>query len=91
MIERINNRRTFWFGYLGYGLVSFSSKCCCCLKKRLVRSWPYYRTQYVSYKKFQKARADLTREKDVEHMIYNLRILKFMQKTLLKKRQRDVV
>ena len=31
------------------------------------------------------------RERDVEHMIYNLRILKFMQKTTLKKRQRDIV
>jgi len=33
----------------------------------------------------------MTREKDIEHMIYNLRILKFMQKTTLKKRQRDIV
>lgn len=91
MMDRINNRREFWFGYLGYGLISLSSKCCCCLKQRLVRKWPYYRKQYMDYKKFQKARQDLTREKDVEHMIYNLRIQKFMQKTLLKKRQRDVV
>ena len=33
----------------------------------------------------------MLRERDVEYVIYNLRILKFMQKTLLKKRQRDIV
>ena len=33
----------------------------------------------------------MLRERDVENVIYNLRILKFMQKTLLKKRQRDIV
>ena len=31
------------------------------------------------------------REKDIENMIYSTRIQKFMQKTLLKKRQRDIV
>lgn len=35
---------------------------------------------------FKRAREDLRREKDVEHMIYNMRIQKFMQKTLMKKR-----
>ena len=33
----------------------------------------------------------LNEEKDIEHMISNLRILKFLQKSQLKKRQRDIV
>ena len=33
----------------------------------------------------------MRRERDVEYVIYNLRILKFLQKTTLKKRQRDSV
>lgn len=91
MVERIDNRRTFWFGYWGYGLMSFSSKCCCCCKRRMIRSWPYYKKQWFSYQKFKVARESLHREKDMEHMIYNMRISKFLQKTLLRKRQRDVV
>ena len=91
MIERINNRRAFRFGYPSYGLISFTSKCFCCCKKAMVKSWPFYRRQWLSYQRFKKAREDLHREKDIEHMIYNLRIQKFMQKTTLKKRQRDVV
>ena len=42
MIERIKNRRIFWFGYWGYMLMSFTTKCCCCLKNRWLRTWPYY-------------------------------------------------
>ena len=57
----------------------------------MLRKWPYYKKLWLSYQKFKKARYDLLRERDVEHMIYNLRILKFMQKTTLKKRQRDIV
>ena len=45
----------------------------------------------IAYLKYKRARSDLRREKDVEHMIYNMRILRFMQKTTLKKRQRDIV
>ena len=91
MIERINNRRKFWFGYMGYGLVSLTSKCCCCCKKYMLKHWRYYRKQWVSYKKFKRARDSLSMEKDVEFMIYNQRINKFLQKSLLMKRQRDVV
>jgi len=31
MIDRIKNRQEFWFGYFGYGLMSITTKCCCCL------------------------------------------------------------
>lgn len=91
MEERINNRRSFWFGYWGYGLMSLTSKCFCCCKRRMIQNWPYYKKQWYSYQKFKVARASLHREKDLEHLIYNMRIFKFLQKTLLKKRQRDVV
>ena len=74
MIERINNRQPFWFGYMGYGLMSFTSHCFCCCKKAIISKWPFYRRQWISYQKFKKAREDLRREKDVEHMIYNMRI-----------------
>ena len=90
MIENINNRRIFRFGYFGYGIIMLTSHCCCC-KKFMLRKWKWYRNVWFSYQKFKKARADLTREKDIEHMIYNMRIMKFIQKTLLKKRQRDIV
>ena len=56
-----------------------------------MRKFAYYGRQLPSYQKFKKARDELQLEKDVEHMIYNLRILKFIQKTTLKKRQRDIV
>jgi len=49
MEERINNRRIFTFGYWGYGLMSFTSKCCCCLKNRWLLKWPYYSQQWLSY------------------------------------------
>jgi len=91
MIERINNRRNFRFGYCGYGLIRLTNACCCCCKKFLLRKCKFYRSQWLAYEKYKKARIDLNREKDVEHMIYNLRILKFIQKTILKKRQRDIV
>jgi len=90
MIENINNRRIFRFGYFGYGIIMLTSHCCCC-KKFMLRKWKWYRSVWFSYQKFKKARSDLTREKDIEHMIYNMRIMKFIQKTLLKKRQRDIV
>ena len=57
----------------------------------MLRKWPYYRRQWFRYEKFKKARYELRRERDVEYVIYNLRILKFLQKTTLKKRQRDSV
>lgn len=57
----------------------------------MIEKWPFYQRQWISYQKFKKAREELNVEKDIEHMIYNLRILKFMQKTQLKKRQRDIV
>ena len=57
----------------------------------MLRKWPYYKKIWLFYQKFKTARYELMRERDVEHMIYNLRILKFMQKTTLKKRQRDIV
>ena len=88
--ERIDNRRPFRFSYIGYGLIKAFSFCICC-KQMLLRKWPYYRKQWFSYEKFKKARYEMLRERDVEYVIYNLRILKFMQKTLLKKRQRDIV
>lgn len=91
MIDRIKNRQAFWFGYCGYGLMSIISKCCCCLKKRWLHRCPYYKKQWYSYQKFKAARIELNREKDIEHMIYNMRIQKFMQKSQLKKRQRDMV
>ena len=91
MIDRIKNREEFWFGYFGYGLMSITTKCCCCLKKRWLQKWPYYKKQWYSYEKFKAARIELNREKDIENMIYNMRINKFMQKTHLKKRQRDSV
>ena len=86
MIERINNRIEYSFSYIGYVMMSFASRCCCCCKKAMVMRWPWYGKKWLSYQKFKKARDDLAREKDIEHMIYNLRILKFMQKTTLKKR-----
>ena len=90
MIERINNRKIFHFGYCGYGLIMAFSFCICC-KRYLLEKWPYYQKNWFAYKKFKKARANLNREKDLEHMIYNIRILLFMQRTQLKKRQRDIV
>ena len=90
LIERINNRKIFHFGYCGYGLIKAFSFCICC-KRCLLEKWPYYKKNWLAYKKFKKARANLNKEKDIEHMIYNIRILRFMQKTHLKKRQRDIV
>ena len=87
----MNNRKVFRFGYWGYGMMSFSTKFCCCCKDRWKESWSYYRSNWYSYKKFKVARAALHREKDLENMIYNMRIGKLLQKTLLKKRQRSVV
>ena len=90
MIERINNRQIFYFSYLSYGLIKIFTACVCC-QRYLLRKWSYYRDSWFAYQKYKRARIDLRREKDVEHMIYNMRILRFMQKTTLKKRQRDIV
>ena len=91
MIERINNRQVFTFGYMSYGLMACTSRCLCCCKKAIIKWSPYYKKHWISFQKYKRAREELLREKDVEHMIYNQRILKFMQKTQLKKRQRDIV
>lgn len=91
MVERVSKRRNFWFGYCGYGLMTLTTKCCCCCKEFLIRRWPYYKRQWFSYQRFKQARAELHREKDIERIIRDLRVTKFLHKTLLKKRQRDIV
>ena len=48
MIERIDNRQIFTFGYLSYGVISFTSKFFCCCKKAMLR-WPFYQKQWISF------------------------------------------
>ena len=71
IIERINNRAPFWFGYISYTAMAVSSRCLCCCKKAVISKWPFYKRQWISYQKFKQAREDLRLEKDIEHMIYN--------------------
>ena len=77
MIKRIENRKAFSFEYFGYGVTKMFAACSCC-QEYLVRKWPYYKKSMIAYLKYRKARSDLMREKDVRHMIYNMRILRFM-------------
>lgn len=86
IIERMNARKPYTHGYCGYLMMSITLCLCCCCKKSMVKKWPWYQNKWISYQKFKKARNDLNREKDIENVLYNLRILKFMQKTMLKKR-----
>ena len=88
MIESINNRKHFRFGYLRYLFIAFLENCFCCLNALLCRP---QRKRWNEYKRFKTASEEMNKEIDLEYLIYQVRVLRMIMHGITKKRQRKAV